>query len=157
MNSTTANSCLKYQYAAELLYLLAIMLWKWSNGLSHAQVLALANDRRRLQWTTLTTVIALVFLGALFAAAFQCDGPEHWAIREKAGSQCFNRVSDAIQPIGRLLIGFEQPAFWAAVGGVDILSDIILHSLLAVTIFRSQLKPVLKRSALTIVGLYLAA
>ena len=133
------------------------MFWKFSNGLCNAQILGIGNDKRRLQSTILTTVIALSFLGALFAAAFQCDGPEQWAIREKAGSQCFNRVSDPIQPIGRLLIGFEQPAFWAAVGGVDILSDIVLHGLLAITIFRSQMVPVQKRSAFTIVGLYLVA
>ena len=131
------------------------MFWKLFNGLANAQIFSLASNKRRLYSTVLTVAITLAFLGALFAAAFQCDGPRYWAIREKPASRCFNRVSNSGNIRSWLLIGFEQPAFWAAVGGVDILSDVILHGLLAFTIYKSQMVRVQKRAAFTIVCLYL--
>ena len=49
-----------------------------------------------------------------------------------------------------------QSAFWTAVGAFDILSDIVIHGLLGLTIIRSQMVSTQKQAAVTIVGLYLA-
>ena len=95
----------KYEYAAELLYLLAIMFWKFTNGLCNANVFSLASSKKGLYATLLTVAITIGFLGAFFAAAFQCNGPHFWAIRDVAASQCFNRVRDPPDPGSCLLTG----------------------------------------------------
>ncbi|OTA33849.1 hypothetical protein BTJ68_05761 [Hortaea werneckii EXF-2000] len=81
----------KEEYAVELLYLLAILSWKGFNGLSNAQVFGLVGEKRRKQATIATAIIATAFLAALFASAFQCDGPKFWAVVERGRASCFDR------------------------------------------------------------------
>ncbi|RMZ24777.1 hypothetical protein D0859_11169 [Hortaea werneckii] len=102
----------KEEYAVELLYLLAILSWKGFNGLSNAQVFGLVGEKRRKQATIATAIIATAFLAALFASAFQCDGPKFWAVVERGRASCFDRT-----------------AFWATLGSIDIVSDILIQGL----------------------------
>ncbi|KAK3066997.1 hypothetical protein LTR53_016380 [Teratosphaeriaceae sp. CCFEE 6253] len=133
------ESFAKYEYSADLTYLLAITLWKCFNGLSSAQIFGLADETKRRQYIITTGVIVLGFIAAFFACVFQCHGLQYWAIRQRASSSCINR-----------------PAFWTAVGALDILSDMVIHGLLGLTIIRSQMVSTQKQGATTIVGLYLA-
>ncbi|KAI6854975.1 hypothetical protein KC346_g2549 [Hortaea werneckii] len=126
----------KEEYAVELLYLLAILSWKGFNGLSNAQVFGLVGERRRKQATIATTIIATAFLAAVFASAFQCDGSKFWAVVERGRASCFDRT-----------------AFWATLGGIDIVSDVLIHGLLIPTILNSKMKVDQKQGAVIIIAL----
>ncbi|OTA36844.1 hypothetical protein BTJ68_02633 [Hortaea werneckii EXF-2000] len=127
----------KGEYAVELLYLLAILSWKGFNGLSNAQVFGLVGERRRKQATIATAVISMAFLAALFASAFQCDGSKFWAVVERGRASCFDRT-----------------AFWATLGSIDIVSDILIQGLLIPTILNSKMKADQKQGAVMIIALY---
>ncbi|KAI7487694.1 hypothetical protein KC351_g2466 [Hortaea werneckii] len=127
----------KGEYAVELLYLLAILSWKGFNGLSNAQVFGLVGERRRKQATIATAVISMAFLAALFASAFQCDGSKFWAVVERGRASCFDRT-----------------AFWATLGSIDIVSDILIQGLLIPTILSSKMKADQKQGAVMIIALY---
>ncbi|RMZ04721.1 hypothetical protein D0864_02665 [Hortaea werneckii] len=125
------------EYAVELLYLLAILSWKGFNGLSNAQVFGLVGERRRKQATIATATIATAFLAAIFASAFQCDGSKFWAVVERGRASCFDRT-----------------AFWATLGGIDIVSDVLIHGLLIPTILNSKMKADQKQGVVIIIALY---
>ncbi|RMY86897.1 hypothetical protein D0861_05653 [Hortaea werneckii] len=127
----------KEEYAVELLYLLAILSWKGFNGLSNAQVFGLVGERRRKQATIATAVISMAFLAALLASAFQCDGSKFWVVVERGQASCF-----------------DQTAFWATIGSIDIVSDILIQGLLIPTILDSKMKADQKQGAVIIIALY---
>ncbi|KAI6791898.1 hypothetical protein KC363_g4598 [Hortaea werneckii] len=129
----------KEEYAVELLYLLAILSWKGFNGLSNAQVFGLVGERRRKQATIATAVISMAFLAALLASAFQCDGSKFWVVVERGQASCF-----------------DQTAFWATIGSIDIVSDILIQGLLIPTILDSKMKADQKQGAVIIIALYVA-
>ena len=96
------------EYTSELLYLIAIMVWKATNGMSSAQIFGLADERRRRKSTIIATSIAVMFLAAFFACVFQCQGPDFWAIRSQSEDRCFNRVGGALDIDELLLTRYES-------------------------------------------------
>lgn len=66
-------------------------------------------------------VVTSGMLGFLFAASFECNAPDFWAIRS---GKCFNQVSLGVQTSPLCVLNNHQTAFWVAFGVYDIITDL---------------------------------
>ncbi|KAH7110960.1 hypothetical protein EDB81DRAFT_369402 [Dactylonectria macrodidyma] len=98
---------LKGSYAADILFILALLLAKLS---ATRAIWDMAPRERRRPFFITEGVIGLWALSSILAAAFKCSLPEPW---DYINGQCFN-----------------QFAFWVYVDGLNIVTDLAITGIL---------------------------
>ena len=93
-------------------------------------------------------VVTCGMVGFLFAAAFECNAPDFWAIRS---GKCFDQVGIQVQ-ISFTVLKDHQTAFWIAFGAFDIITDIYsMVTLIRATIYL-QMQSAAKTKLLVVLG-----